>query len=542
VARVDGARVDSTLPLPRELDQVRALYEMRWRMFKRNMRRDEEKLSFVMWLTGRILVFGFSIGSGAVFALVMYVAMSEMDRRISPIFNVVFLGWQGLSLLRGTLPHGVEVELLRFPLRFRTYVALWLSAGLFEGLTILGTWLCLGMYVGLVLGGANPWTSAVVMLLFFACNLFVSRATFLWFSRMLAKRKIRDFMLVLFSAIGILPQLLRSRGAQISALFARLPIPPWFFHAMRQTPGYLAGRAVTGDGRAAVWLTAWDAAFCGMLLMGLHRAFLGDDIHEFAASETKPMSARKVRAGGGATAGSPVMAIVGIEWAKLRHGGAAIYSLVAPLLYVVLFGLRMARGPIGVWMVPAAAAYVGLGFRSFNTLGSEGAGVQTYLLLPVPLRTILIGKNVFAAMVYAAQVVASTAILTIATRRLSLTALLFTLVWMVGYMCVCMMLGNDRSLRAPVYVATDKLTVRDARKARRAGGWMSLLAVLGTSALGAGLVAFCTRQHHPGWAVWMMLPFSAVAAWYYMRSLNNPQYMGDIAATEALLTRVAKAA
>ncbi len=95
------------LTLPRERDQIAALFEMRWRLFVRNMRRDDEKVSFVLWLAGRILVFLFSVGLGLVATAVLYF-MQSREVPLSPVFHLLFVGWQLLNLFRGSFPQGVE--------------------------------------------------------------------------------------------------------------------------------------------------------------------------------------------------------------------------------------------------------------------------------------------------------------------------------------------------------------------------------------------------------------------------------------------------
>jgi hypothetical protein len=232
---------------------------------------------------------------------------------------------------------------------------------------------------------------------------------------------------------------------------------------------------------------------------------------------------------------------VEIEWARLRHGGAAVYATFVPLLYVVLFGIRLSHGAFGRWIVPAAAAYIGLGLRSFNSFGADGAGVQTFLLMPWPLRTILMGKNLFAVLVYLVQVIAATVILTFAAGRVSATALLFTAAWITCYICCSFAIGNLRSIQSPVYMQTDKVTLRDARRARSSGGWIGLVTVIGTGALGAAILVGCTLLHHVAWAPVMMLPFAVAAVVWFVRSLEDPRFNGDIAAGEAMMERLARA-
>jgi ABC-2 type transport system permease protein len=529
------ASVDE-LTLPRERDQIAALVEMRWRLFVRNMKRDEEKVSFVLWLTGRILVLLFSVGTGIAAAAILYLMQSH-DVPLAPAFHFVFVGWQFLNLFRGSLPQGVEGELYRFPLRFRTYVLLWLSAGAFEGLTLIGSWVCLGMWCGMVAGGANAFHSFVVIVLFYALNLLITRAVFLWLGRMLASRRARDFVLILSSLLSIGPQLLRMEHERIGRLLQRISLPHWLTHVIHGMPGYVAAQALQPDyAKPLLLLTAWAALPAALLLIGLHRSFLGEESHEFRAAASDSIAKKKAYSNRGD--GSLVGAIAVCEWDKLRHGGSAIYAALSPLLYVVFFGVRLGHAALGTWIVPIAAGYLGLSLRSFNTFGQDGPGVQVYLVTPVPMRTILMGKNLFAIIVYIVQVLIGSAILIAVTHRATVAPLLFTVLWMVAYTSIAFILGNQRSMRSPAYVPSGKVTLRDVRRARRSGGgnWYGLLLILGGAAVGGGIIALAFWLKMPVLAPLLMLPFAIVGVVLYRKSLSQPMYNGDILQAEALLT------
>ncbi len=524
------------LTLPRERDQIAALFEMRWRLFVRNMRRDDEKVSFVLWLTGRILVFLFSVGLGLVATAVLYF-MQSREVPLSPVFHLVFVGWQLLNLFRGSLPQGVEGELYRFPLRFRTYVLLWLSAGAFEGLTLIGSWICLGMWAGMVAGGANAFHSFVVIFLFYALNLLMTRAVFLWLGRMLASRRARDIVLILSSLFSIGPQLIRMQHERIAVLLQRISLPPWLTHLVHGMPGYVAAQALQpAYAKPLLILTAWTALPAALLLIGLHRSFLGEESHEFRAAVSDSIAKKKTYRNRGD--GSLVGAIASCEWDKLRHGGSAIYAALSPLLYVVFFGVRLGHTAMGTWIVPIAAGYLGLSLRSANAFGQDGPGVQTYLLAPVPLRTILMGKNLFAIIVYVAQVLIGSIILIAVTHRVTMAPLLFTVLWMLAYTSIAFVIGNQRSIRSPAYVPSGKVTLRDVRNARRSGArsWHGLLLILGGAAIGGGIIALAFWLKVPILAPLLMLPFAIGGIVFYRKSLDQPMYNGDILQAEALLT------
>ncbi len=536
------------LPLPRERDQVATLAEMRWQLFTRSLRSTDSKVAFAFRLTGKLLVVGAAIGAGIGSGFAAYFGYQRQDHALTVLFITIFVAWQSLSLLRGTSPHGVESELLRFPLRLRTYIGLWISVGLFEGTTILGTVACLGLMAGLLMAGAGVPLALSVSLLFLACNFVASRAMFLWMNRWLAKRRTREFVLILASVVGLVPRMLQTGHYNLGRMLLRLHLPAFVMRTLHVVPPLLAGdmllhRHASWSG---VWLAAWTAALGAVLFVGLRRAFLGEHLQEFAAaSEPQRLRARAVQASREARTTHPAFTVTQMEWSRLRHSGSAIYQIVAPLLFVAIFGARLAAGKYGSWVLPAAVAYIGLNLRGANAFGSDGAGVQCFLLLPVPMRAVLMGKNLFAASLYAVQIIASALLVLVFAHHLQTYPVLFTLVWAVCFMAVCFSLGNQRSLRAPFLVATEQVSFKVARTSSRgamSGGWVILVMSLGTGLLGALIVGVALWTGHPVLAPVVMLPFTIAAVIFYARSLRDPVFQGDIAAGERLMDVVARTA
>ncbi len=531
--------------VPRERDQIAALLEMRWRIFVRNMRNSDAKISFILYLLGRIVVFAFAIGVGGGCGAAAYFGYSRQRSLLITLFTIVLMGWQSFSLVRGTVPNGVEVELHRFPLRLRTYIVLWLSAGALEALTIIGAWACLGIFIGLAAAGAGVIVPALVVFLFFAINLLLSRVLYLWLGRLLAKRRTRELVLIFFSLVGLLPRLLQTMSKDVLRVLHRLPIPPQVYLALHWTPPYLAVHTLLRGGDApvrAAGLLAWAVVPAVALTLGLRRAFRGENVQEFAAaSAPKHMTARRIKADTGNSIERPALLIAQMEWARLRHSGAAMYQVIAPLLLVALFGLRMGATRQGSWMLPMAAAYVGMTLRCGNSFGGDGAGAQLWLLIPLPLRTVLEGKNLFAALLYAAQLAAATVLVHAMTRRLQWAPILFTVCWATCYVALCFSVCNLRSLRSPKRVVETVSSMR-RRGTQGGGGWQLLATIAGMVLLGGAIVAGALYLHHPMLAPAIMLPFAVGGVLFYRHSLKNPLFEGDILAAEKLLTEVSRAA
>ena len=229
-----------------------------------------------------------------------------------------------------------------------------------------------------------------------------------------------------------------------------------------------------------------------------------------------------------------------MEWARLRHSGAAMYQVIAPLLLVVLFGARMAATRQGGWVLPMAAAYLGLNLRCGNAFGSDGPGAQLWLLIPLPLRTVLQGKNLFAGALYLAQLAAAAVLLHALSRRFQWVPVLFTVCWATCYVAICFAVSNLGSLRSPKRIVDTAATMR-RRGIQGGGGWQMLAVLGGTALFGLTLVAGALYLGHPMLAPAVMLPCAVAAVLVYRHSLRNPIFDGDILAAEKLLTEVSRA-
>ena len=535
--------VPTDVAVPRERDQIAALLEMRWRIFKRNMRHNDAKISFVLYVVGRFFVFAFAIGVGGSCGAVSYWGYLHRPALLLTLFTIVLMGWQSFSLVRGTVPNGVEVELHRFPLRLRTYIVLWLSAGVLEGLTIIGAWACLGIFIGLAVAGAGLAVPALVAFLFFAINLFLSRVLYLWLGRLLAKRRTRELVLIVCSLVGLLPRLLQTMSKQVLAVLHRLPIPPQVYLVLHWAPPYLAVHTLLRGSDApvrALGLLLWAVAPAAALTVGLRRAFRGENVQEFAAASAPTrLTARRIKAERGNSIERPALLIAQMEWARLRHSGAAMYQVIAPLLLVLLIGVRMAATRQGSWVLPMAAAYIGLTLRCGNSFGADGAGAQLWLLIPLPLRTVLEGKNLFAALLYAAQLAAAAVLVHAISRRFQWAPILFTVCWATCYVAVCFAACNLRSLRSPTRTVETAASMRQ-RGVQRGGGWQMLAVIGGMVLLGLILISGALYLRHPMLAPAVMLPFAVAAVLFYRHSLQNPAFYGDILAAEKLLTEVSR--
>jgi ABC-2 type transport system permease protein len=352
-------------------------------------------------------------------------------------------------------------------------------------------------------------------------------------------------VLICCSLIGLLPRLLQTMSKDVLRVFRRLPIPPQVYLVLHWAPPYLAVHTLLRGSDApvrALGLLVWAAVPATALTLGLRRAFRGENVQEFAASSVpKHMTARRLKAESGSKIQRPALLIAQMEWTRLRHSGVAMYQMIAPLLLVAIFGLKMASTRQGSWVLPVAAAYIGLTLRCGNAFGRDGAGAQLWLLFPLPLRVVLEGKNLFAAMLYGGQLVAATLLVHAMTRRLEWPPILFTVCWATCFVAISFAVCNLRSLQSPKRAVETAASMR-SRTGQGGGGWQLVAVIAATVLVGGASVAGALYLQHPILAPAFMLPFAVAAVLFYKHSLQNPVFDGDISAAEKLLTEVSRSA
>ena len=112
---------------------------------------------------------------------------------------------------------------------------------------------------------------------------------------------------------------------------------------------------------------------------------------------------------------SPIAAIFEKETRYLLRSGPVLFMFVMPVVILVLFRLSPARPGAGGgflasapdWAFPVACAYSLLMLTNivYNSFGADGSGLQFFLIAPVPLRDVLLGKNISHAAVLALNTV-----------------------------------------------------------------------------------------------------------------------------------------
>jgi ABC-2 type transport system permease protein len=406
----------AAMRLPGLFEQIRLVAQLRWRILRNGLKNKNRA-----WDLVGVIVTGTTMGLfviGVSFAFYFGTArfLTERPSFIGLQFWGIFVWWQILPIFVTSLsPEFSFRTLLRFPLKLSTFYIIGLAYGLADSAAIASL-LWLGAMVL-----ATAFTKAVMLpamltacALFVAVNVTFERLVGSWMEKLLAKRRTRELFFALIILLSV--------GAQFIGMAAKklegktqptiTRILPYF----RPLPPSLAGRIVSGsaDGETGIVLECttalvlYAAVFGGLLWRRYAVQYRGEELSETAAPTRTAKKAiadiaTKVEKEGRSFLPAEVSAMVGKELRYLLRNSFTAISLLIPPVLVLFFSMQFA-GPhatIGKRAVspqiffPGMMAYLVLMLMApaYNAFAYEGRGMQTYFMVPVRFRDVLLGKN-----------------------------------------------------------------------------------------------------------------------------------------------------
>ncbi len=397
--------------------QMATIAGLRWRLFRNSLRTTAQWLDLVaIVLTtalGGLFVLGagLGLGVGAHFLIVR----GNPELLALPLLGV-FLFWQLMPLLLASSTTGFDfTNLLRFPLRFPAFFLLSLAYALFDPAAVGSlVWLaCIATGIALARPELLGWT-LLVLAVFAATNLLLSRAVFSWLERLLARRRSREALVALFILCLLGFQFLGALGARWEKRLK--PYASTALPVLQLLPPGLAGKALAGATRGSAstivvstgFLVAYGLAFGLLLHRRLRAQYLGEDLGETAspvvtrAASTASFTSSTSLAS--AYLPGPVAAMFEKEWRYLYRNTMAALQLVLPLILIPVLSLSWTRPRAGrgvgsqlpaELMFPAAVAYMFLILAQLahNSFAFDGRGIQLLFVAPVRFRDVLLGKN-----------------------------------------------------------------------------------------------------------------------------------------------------
>jgi ABC-2 type transport system permease protein len=522
--------------------QFAAIARVRWQLWLNGLRTVSGRLELV----ARGLIFlGFSAaGFGGSFALGalswLWITHDRLSWLAIPLW-FVFLFWQLFPVMASALTESADSSsLLRFPLSFPSYFMVRLVFGALEPSTLMGSLWLLGMAVGIGIADSRYFLWAAAVLAVFAIfNILLARMIFAWVGRWLAQRRSREILGVVFFVfvigfqfLGPLLAHLGGRGHSQASEYAA-----WILPIERFLPPGLAAESVTralrGQFAPALATFALEClyglAVLWLLNLRLRAEYLGENLSEGLARTAKRKEKQAVRLGWSfPSVSGAVAAILEKEFHYLSRSGPVLFSLVMPVVILLIFRVTPARSGNGIdlfshasdWAFPIGAAYSLLILTNlvYNSFGAEAVGMQFYFVSPAPFRQVLLGKNLAYTLVLLLETILVWFAACFLYRPPSPEITLATFAALAFAMLANLTAGNLLSIYTPKKIDYGTL-------GKQRASTMTVLASLGVQGLAAGLIALTllvARVYGKLWiAVAVFLVLSALTSIGYFAVLRR---------------------
>jgi ABC-2 type transport system permease protein len=548
------------MPTPRQ--QLAAIAYVRRRLFMNAFRRKGGKGELI----ARILLFplfallalGPVVGAGVFSYFSFRPDHPKMMGYYPWVLWAIFLIWQSLSISTKAVAPSFDLGMLiRFPLRFSTYLLIRLLFGLLDTPTVVCSLTLLSSAIGI--GVAQPrlfLPAAGVLLLLDITILFFFRMIFLWFDRFFAQRKTREILVGLFFVAMLGFQYVnitvnggsgkhstpadRAKHAQRMA-FAKKTVHT-VEPVLQALPPGLAATAITNVAtgktdkvfKPILALAVWGLVFLRLFARRLKGEFQGESFSETAARPAEPVASEAssgpapmlempvaATAAQGGLFSSTIGAVIVKELRYLVRSGPLMLALISPIFMVFILVSRsgIGRHP-GEWLLPSTLAYVMLGLTAsmYNILGTDGTGIHLYLLAPVRLRDVVLAKNIVGLTLVLTELAIASAIVLSTTAVPALPVLVATYLWLVFALMMNLTMGNIRSIYAPTLIDLGKFRQGKQGQLNALIGIGVLLLALG---LGGGVLFLANHVQMPWLTAGVFGVLGAAAIGFYVMNLNH---------------------
>ena len=547
--------------------QFSAIAWLRWRIFANSFRRKGstgELIGIIItYPIAACLALAPILGSG--FIAYLFTTHHHLSR-ISWLLWAIFILCQLLNIQLGQPGTTFDpTQLIRFPMRLRSYTAVRLFFGLLSPANVVGTLMSLAVAVGIIVAAPALWLYALIALAVFAAtNVLFSRMIFAWIDRWLSTRRAREVFTAFIFAGSLAIQwanfkfnpaynhnqahthnISQQRVAWIGHLYQHAQ--PW----LAVMPPELASTSLikaaqhTLSAFAGYTLAAalYGTLFLFVFALRMRTEFRGENLSDAASSAPPKPTKRAALEPAAAHApttfaptinntqttpattptdgtSSLIATIIGKEVLYVRRNTGILYGLIMPIFLVLIFVSKFATRSSSLWAFPCAVAYTLLAIcpLSYNSFGFEAAGAQIYFLAPIRMRDVFLAKNLLNFLMGMFEIALIFAIVTYMSGLPSLKIALASVLWAIGTIAINLILGNRRSLSNPRKIDLQKMA---RRQASQVSAFISMGVLIVSSGLAAGLYALCFWFHQMGALVPLFAIFAAVCIGLYLQSLNS---------------------
>jgi ABC-2 type transport system permease protein len=476
---------------------------------------------------------GLGLGFGAGAAAYTLVARDRWQAFSIECWSVCVL-WLAVSVALVSFQEQYDLTgLLQFPVNFRSFFLLHLIFGLIDVSTIVGGLCSLGVLVAITLVRPDLFGAALAALaLFVVFNIFLVRAVLAWMDRWLAKRRSREIVGALFLLSMLSLQLFNpalrdhSRSQREHHLGRRgmpsapLPqAPPWAKTVDSVQawlpPGLVSAtiqqsneRKPAAELESLCLLGVYALAAAGLLGVRLRAEYRGENLGEAPdrSSKERTQSGWLIRGPG------PIAAEIEKELRTMLRSTPQLYAVCVPMIMVFIVASLFHNGASVTQRqfhlaLPLCVAYGLLGFTQlmYNNLGGEGRGIQLVFLFPVPVRTILLAKNLFHASLYGLVAIGSAVLACLRIGRPDPIILAATFSWVAFALPANLAAGDVLSLLMAYRVNLGRIGRQSGSQANALLGMLIQAMLLGA---GAGVITICAMFDR----IWIAAPvFLALA-------------------------------
>jgi len=369
-------------------------------------------LWYGMWIVLSLVVLSFTVKPGH----------SRLLRNLLPIgFFFAAIYWQLTPLLTASLGAALDLKKLQvYPIPHRRLFAVEVLLRVTTSGEVL--LVLTAATIGMAMNPEFPvWTAPLAWLGFTLMNLFTAAGIRSQLERWMARKRVREIMVLALVLLAALPQLLVVTGASASLgrfiLAPPSPIWPW-------TAAARLGTGVSVLSSAAV-LLVWTLTAYGFSRWQFERGLRFDS----AAAE----SADRHRTRGSRLEvffrfpsllfRDPLAAVMEKELRSLARTPRFRLVFLMGFTFGIIIFLPFAMGKLGTGSFTMPADYLAmvgayalllLGDVAFwNVFGFDRSAAQAYFLLPVPASRVLIGKNLAAEVFVILEVAAITLVWTL---------------------------------------------------------------------------------------------------------------------------------
>ncbi len=403
-------------PLPGLFEQIRLVAGLRWRLLRNGLQNKNRVWDVVGVVITSIVGIVFIAGLAfAFFAGTASFLGNHHEAKLGLLFWGIFLWWQVLPIfVAGFSPSFSFRSLLRFPMKFSAFYLIGIAYGLADSAAVASiVWLFAMLTATLVTKASLLLPMVLAALLFVALNVTLERLIGSWVEKVMSKRRSREVFLALFVLLMVSLQFLGPAIQKFGK--SALPLATKIVRYAQVLPGSLAGRLVagtaTGDfsgaATGAAGLAGYTLLFGGLLWSRFKTQYRGEELSETVAPAR---ATKRAAASERETAGSDlgilpptIAAVIAKEFRYLFRNGFVSMALLFPPMIVLLFSMQfggshptaLKHGVNPDLFFPGMMAYLTLMLMapSYNNFAYEGRGMQTYFMVPVKFRDILMAKN-----------------------------------------------------------------------------------------------------------------------------------------------------